>query len=103
MDHRGKGKFNDHDTEGWRRKPRTPEIIGAATSSNMETVSGPYFVGEGAEFSSVSSVLRRVEGKSVTETFDSTDIQAQVCTWFILLLLFLCMTHGLFLACHGIF
>ncbi|KAL6579821.1 hypothetical protein OROMI_007845 [Orobanche minor] len=80
VDHRGKGKFNSQDTDGWRKRPLTAESSSAVRapyngSSPRSDAHGPNNV----EVSFESSVINPVgygEGGSV-ETHDSSDIQAQ--------------------------
>ncbi|KAI3464117.1 hypothetical protein Pfo_020780 [Paulownia fortunei] len=80
VDHRGKGKFNSQDADGWRRKPLATESSSAITASNIESAPdtdahGPNIVGEASE-NSVINLAGKIEGDSV-ETYDSNDIQAQ--------------------------
>lgn len=83
MDHRGKGKFNSQDADGWRRKPLTAESSSGAAVPNVSAPNihahGPNIVAEASE-NSVVDPAGKVEGDSV-ETYDSTDIQAQVCIY----------------------
>ncbi|KAL3824862.1 hypothetical protein ACJIZ3_020891 [Penstemon smallii] len=81
VDHYSKGKFNNEDADGWRRKPLTPESSSSTTASNIETSSGihshgPGLVGKAAEIAIINPV-GKFEGESVTETNESTDIKAQ--------------------------
>ncbi|KAG6413321.1 hypothetical protein SASPL_126030 [Salvia splendens] len=80
VDHRGKGKFNSQEADGWRRKPLSNDSSSAVIASNNESTPnilsyGPNNVGESSENSMVDPV-GKVEG-DLAEVCDSTDIQAQ--------------------------
>ncbi|KAL0385093.1 UNVERIFIED_CONTAM: protein MODIFIER OF SNC1 1 [Sesamum radiatum] len=84
VDHLSKGKFNSQDADGWRRKPLTVEsssvaAVSYASAPNVPT-HDPNIVVDASENSMVDPA-GKVEGDSV-ETYDSTDIQAQVCTLY---------------------
>ncbi|KAL8529997.1 hypothetical protein ACS0TY_007175 [Phlomoides rotata] len=78
VDHRGKGRFNSQDADGWRKKPLNTESSSADTASNSESLlnargDGPNIVGEASE-----SIIIEQEGKiesDSVETYESTDIQ----------------------------
>ncbi|XP_047942587.1 LOW QUALITY PROTEIN: protein MODIFIER OF SNC1 1-like [Salvia hispanica] len=80
VDHRGKGKFNSQEADGWRRKPLSNDSSSAVIASNNESTPniqscGPNNVGESSENSMVDPVGKVEE--DLAEVCDSTDIQAQ--------------------------
>ncbi|XP_057786820.1 protein MODIFIER OF SNC1 1 [Salvia miltiorrhiza] len=80
VDHRGKGKFNSQEADGWRRKPLSNDSSSAVMASNAESIPnihsrGPNIVGEASENSKMDPV-GKAEGDSA-EVCDSADIQAQ--------------------------
>ncbi|GFP79899.1 protein modifier of snc1 1 [Phtheirospermum japonicum] len=82
VDHRGKGKFNGQDADGWRKKPLTAEASSAVTASHNESPHSshahcPNNVEEASESSVINNPAGKMEGDSV-ETHDSIDIQAQM-------------------------
>lgn len=83
VDHRGKGKFNSQDADGWQRKPLNNDSSSAVVASNNESKRsilshGHNIVGEDSE-NSMMDPVGKTEGDSA-EVSDSADIQAQVDT-----------------------
>ncbi|KAH6794672.1 modifier of snc1 [Perilla frutescens var. hirtella] len=80
VDHRGKGKFNSQDTDGWRRKsPNADSSVAVIASNNESTPNihshGPNIVEEASENAMMDPAVK-AEGVSA-EVCDSDDIQAQ--------------------------
>lgn len=71
VDHHYKGKFNNQDDDGWQKK------FDVITASNIESSDDIHAFGtEDTENSVIHSVMDG--GQPSAESYDSTDIQAQV-------------------------
>ncbi|KAL1564006.1 hypothetical protein AAHA92_06417 [Salvia divinorum] len=81
VDHRGKGKFNNQEADGWRRMPLSNDSSNAVIASNNESTPhihfhGPNIVGESYE-NSTMDLVGKAEVCDLAEVCDSADIQAQ--------------------------
>ncbi|KAL2539557.1 modifier of snc1 [Abeliophyllum distichum] len=80
IDHRGKGKFNGQDADGWQKKPATAESSSVIVASNVDPTSdihagGQNFVVEAAPIPGIN-LSGKEEGESLTELNDSAESQA---------------------------
>ncbi|GER53179.1 modifier of snc1 [Striga asiatica] len=76
IDHRGKGKFGNVDSDGWRKKPLTTELSHVITASHDESKAHGTNVKEASE-DTVSKPVGKIEEEALVDTLDSSDIQAQ--------------------------
>lgn len=84
-DHRGKGKFNSQEVEGWRKKAPISDSPGVTSSTQCENSIVHMQNKAPKEFAekSGSYLQGKDEGESMPPMFDPNDSQAQVITFIL--------------------
>ena len=81
VDHRGKGRFNAQDVDGWRKKSHVADSSSVAGSSNVELSSNVHMQGCPSSMQAAQTSVLHLQGTEDGESgfvSDPIDSQAQV-------------------------
>lgn len=91
-DHRGRGRFNSEDVDGWRKKPPFTDSSNVKSAAHFENPSESNvqdYVSLEASDKSGSYPQARDEGELMPPVYDPSDSEAQVIFFILYALLFL--------------